>query len=72
MTKQELFELGNKIDAFISEELKDKPIGDVAAATILVLSYHMSEMCGDIVLPETACMNALIKLNALTKGCNCK
>lgn len=68
MTKQELLELGNKIDGFISEELKGKAINDVAAATILVLSYHASEIYGDIVLPETVCANGLIKLSSLTKG----
>lgn len=72
MTKQELFELGNKIDSFMHEELKGKLVCDVAAATILVLSYYASEIYGDIVLPETVCANGLIKLSALTKESNCK
>lgn len=72
MTKQELFELGNKIDSFMHDELKGKPIYDIAAATILVLSYYASEIGGDIVLPETVCVNGLIKLIALKKECDCK
>lgn len=72
MTKQELLELGNKIGGFISEELKGKPVGDVAAATIFVLSYCASEIYGNIVLPETVCADALIKLSTLKKECNCK
>lgn len=72
MTKQELIELGNKIDSFMREELKGKPVGDIAAATIFVLSYHASALNDGIVLPETICAKGLIKLSALTKGCNCK
>nr|DAW42125.1 MAG TPA: hypothetical protein [Caudoviricetes sp.] len=67
MTKQELIELGNKIDNFMREELKSETVYDVAAATIFVLSYYASEINGYTVLPETVCANGLIKLGIVTK-----
>lgn len=67
MTKQELIDLGNKIDDFMREELKEETVYDVAAVTIFVLSYYASELNGDIVLPETICAKGLIKLDIVTK-----
>lgn len=68
MTKQEFFELGNKIDSFMREELKEETVCDIAAATIFVLSYHASALNDGIVLPETICAKGLIKLEIVTKG----
>lgn len=63
MTKQELFELGNKIDGFMREELKDESVYDIAAAAIFVLSYYASMLNEDSVLPETICLKGLINLD---------
>lgn len=63
MTKQELFELGNKIDNFMREELKEESVYDIAAATILVLSYYASMLNEDSILPETICLKGLINLD---------
>lgn len=68
MTKQELFELGNKIDSFMREELKEETVSDIAAATIFVLSYYASTLNEGVVLPETICTKGLIKLEIATKG----
>lgn len=68
MTKQEFFELVNKIDNFMREELKEETVYDIAAAAIFVLTYYASALNEDIVLPETICAKGLIKLEILTKG----
>ena len=67
MTKQKLLGLSNEIYAFMQEKLKNESVCDVLAATIFALSYYVSSVNGDIVLPETICMKGLIILDNVIK-----
>lgn len=68
MKKEELFELVDKVQPFIQNELKNETIIDVATAVIFALGVLASEGCDSIVLPETICRHALTNLDLMKGG----